>query len=47
MWVSSNSPDEFGMQNCQIVDCPLGDGYDKLDTCWNCDSGMKLPDNWQ
>lgn len=47
MWVSSNSPDKFGMQNCQMVGCPPGDGYDKLDTCWQCDSGMKFPDNWQ
>lgn len=40
MWESTYPPSQFGLDSCEKRDCPKVNGFDNLDTCWTCSSGM-------
>ena len=51
MWVDNTTPEEQQISGCRKVKCPGGhDGYDNLDTCWQCASPkqpkIRIPDIW-
>lgn len=48
MYESNHSPMKEGVSGCKQVSCPLVNGYDSTDKCWQCGSAqpdkMIIPD---